>query len=151
LAVDDSEAIAVIVVSYRSAGHLHALFAALQPQLEAGDELVVVDNASNDRTAEVARSLGERVRVIETGRNLGFAGGCHEGADATSAPLLLFLNPDSAPEPDCLARLRGASPAHREWGAWQAAVMLEDGRINTSGGVVHYVGIGWAGDCDRPA
>jgi GT2 family glycosyltransferase len=151
LAADGSEAIAVIVVTYRSAGDLHALFDALEPQLQDGDELVIVDNASSDSTADVARSLGERVRVIETGRNLGFAGGCHEGADATSAPLLLFLNPDSVPEPDFLARLREASPAHREWGAWQAAVMLEDGRINTSGGVVHYIGIGWAGDCDRPA
>jgi GT2 family glycosyltransferase len=29
--------------------------------------------------------------------------------------------------------------------------MLPDDRINTSGGVVHYLGIGWAGDCERPA
>jgi hypothetical protein len=151
LAADGSEAIAVVVVTYRSAEHLPALFGALERQLRADDELVIVDNASEDRTAEVARSLDERVRVIETGSNLGFAGGCHAGADATSAPLLLFLNPDSAPEPDCVTRLREASAAHREWGAWQAAVMLGDGRINTSGGVVHYIGVGWAGDCERPA
>ena len=42
--------------------------------------------------------------MIETGENLGFAGGCHAGADATQAPLLLFLNPDSEPEPHCLER-----------------------------------------------
>jgi GT2 family glycosyltransferase len=29
-------------------------------------------------------------------------------------------------------------------------VLLADDRINTSGGVVHYTGIGWAGDCDKP-
>jgi GT2 family glycosyltransferase len=141
----------VIVVTHDSAEHVGALLAALQPQLREGDELVIVDNASTDATADAARSLGSMVRVIETGKNLGFAGGCHVGADATRAPLLLFLNPDSQPQEQCLQRLRRAGAEHPDWGAWQAAVMLAGDRINTSGGVVHYLGIGWAGDCDRPA
>jgi N-acetylglucosaminyl-diphospho-decaprenol L-rhamnosyltransferase len=142
---------AVIVVTHQSAAHLEPLLAAVQAQLHADDELVIVDNASTDGTPEVALSLAGEIRVVETGENLGFAGGCHAGADATQAPLLLFLNPDSEPEPECLQRLREAGVAHPDWGAWQAAVMLHDDRINTSGGVVHYLGIGWAGDCERPA
>jgi GT2 family glycosyltransferase len=146
-----SEALAVIVVTHQSAEHLRPLLAALQPQLREADELVIVDNASTDGTADAARSLGAPVRVIETGENLGFAGGCHAGAAATQAPLLLLLNPDSQPQEDCLRRLRDAAHTHPDWGAWQAAVMLAGDRINTSGGVVHYLGIGWAGDCERPA
>lgn len=145
------QAIAVVVVTHRSAADLPDLFEALTPQLQEGDELVIVDNASDDKTAVVARSLTQRAHVIETGENLGFAGGCHVGADATRAPLLLFLNPDSAPQPGSLQLLREAAQAHPDWGAWQAAVMLEDGRINTSGGVIHFLGFGWAGDCERPA
>ncbi|MHB8233651.1 MAG: glycosyltransferase family 2 protein [Solirubrobacteraceae bacterium] len=146
-----SEALAVVVVTHRSAEHLRVLVSALVPQLRDDDELVIVDNASGDGTPELARSLGGPVRVIETGENLGFAGGCHAGADVTRAPLLLFLNPDSEPQSDCLQRLRDASASHRDWGAWQAAVMLHGERINPSGGIVHYLGIGWAGDCERPA
>jgi N-acetylglucosaminyl-diphospho-decaprenol L-rhamnosyltransferase len=146
-----AEAIAVVVVTYDSAEHLRPLFDALAPQLRDHDELVIVDNASSDGTAALARSLADRVRVIETGANLGFAGGCHVGADATSAPLLLFLNPDSEPAPDCVRLLRDAAALHPGWGAWQAAVMLDERRINTSGGIIHYLGIGWAGDCERPA
>lgn len=142
---------AVIVVTHRSAAHLRPLFAALAPQLRQADELVIVDNASGDETAAVARSLGAPARVLETGENLGFAGGCHAGADATQAPLLLFLNPDSQPLPGSLDRLRGAADEHPDWGAWQAAVLLDPERINSSGGVVHYLGIGWAGECERPA
>ncbi len=145
------DALAVVVVTYQSAEHVARLVAALEPQLRDGDELVIVDNASTDGTAAVARALGGRTRVLESGANLGFAGGCHAGVEATSAPLLLFLNPDSAPAPDCIARLRDAAVEQPRWGAWQAAVMLDDGRINTSGGVVHFLGIGWAGDCERPA
>ncbi len=148
---EHGDALAIVVVTYNSAAHLPALLAALAPQLRPDDELAIVDNASTDSTPSVARAHGDRVLVLETGQNLGFAGGCHAGAAATRAPLLLFLNPDSRPHPDCLERLRSAAAAHRDWGAWQAAVLLDgDRHINTSGGIVHYLGFGWAGDCDLP-
>jgi N-acetylglucosaminyl-diphospho-decaprenol L-rhamnosyltransferase len=142
--------LAVVVVTHQSAAQLGDLARTLLPQLGDADEVVIVDNASTDGTPQTARSLDQRVMVRETGENLGFAGGCHVGADATRAPLLLFLNPDSQPHPHCLERLREAAAAHPEWAAWQAAVLLDGERINTSGGVVHYLGIGWAGDCERP-
>ncbi|HYB23822.1 MAG TPA: glycosyltransferase family 2 protein, partial [Solirubrobacteraceae bacterium] len=151
MARDGCEAIAVVVVTHQSAAHLPRLLSALGEQLTDTDELVIVDNASTDGTAAAARSLAARASVVETGENLGFAGGCQVGARATSAPLLLFLNPDSEPQPDCLKRLREAARAHPRWGAWQAAVLLDREHINTSGGVVHYLGIGWAGDCGRAA
>jgi GT2 family glycosyltransferase len=144
------DALAVVVVTHQSAAHLRALATAVLPQLRDGDELVIVDNASSDGTPEAARSLGGRVTVIETGQNLGFAGGCQLGARATHAPLLLFLNPDCQPQAACLAELRDAAARHPDWAAWQAAVLLDRGHINSSGGVVHYLGIGWAGECGRP-
>ena len=148
---EGSEPLAVVVVTHESAEHLPGLIASLGPQLDDADELIVVDNASTDGTAARAASLDDRVRVIESAGNLGFAAGCHIGADASDARLLLFLNPDCRPQPGCLELLRRASAAHPDWAAWQAAVMLEDGRINSGGGVVHYLGIGWAGGCERAA
>jgi N-acetylglucosaminyl-diphospho-decaprenol L-rhamnosyltransferase len=143
-----ADALAVVIVTHNSAAHLPDLLAALTPQLRADDELAIVDNASTDSTPSVARAHSDRALVIETCQNLGFAGGCHAGAAATRAPLLLLLNPDSRPHPDCLDRLRRAAAAHRDWGAWQAAVLLDgNSHINTSGGIVHYLGPGWAGDC----
>lgn len=140
---------AVVVVTHESAAHLGELVAALASQLQEEDELVIVDNASSDGTAARARALSGRAQVIETGENLGFAGGCHVGADATRAPLLLFLNPDCRPQPGCVERLRAASAAHPHWDAWQALVLLDEQHVNTDGGVVHYLGIGWAGNCGR--
>jgi len=148
--VPASDAVAVVVVTHQSADHLAGLLQALLPQLREDDELAIVDNASTDGTPQLARTLHERVRVIETNANLGFAGGCHVGAESTRAPLLLFLNPDSRPRQGCLGRLRAAASEHPDWGAWQAAVLLDDDHINSSGGVVHYLGFGWAGDCERP-
>jgi N-acetylglucosaminyl-diphospho-decaprenol L-rhamnosyltransferase len=145
-----TDTFAVVVVTHDSSEHLAGLADSLLTQLGNDDEFVVVDNASKDGTAGRARALHQRVRVLEQDENLGFCGGCNVGARSTQAPLLLFLNPDSRPHTDCLALLRQAATSHPEWAAWQAAVLLEDGRINSSGGVIHYLGMGWAGDCGRP-
>lgn len=140
-----------MVVTYNSAAHLPKLIAPLVAQLKLGDELIVVDNVSVDGSADVARALSERVRVIEPESNGGFAAGCHLGAEHSTAPLLLFLNPDSIPRSNCIERLREAANKHPEWSAWQAAVMIPDGHINSDGGVIHYLGFGWAGHCGAPA
>lgn len=145
-----ADAVAVVVVTHQSAADLPRLADALLGQLREDDELVVVDNASKDGTPDAARASLASAIVVETGANLGFAAGCHAGAQATRVPLLLFLNPDCRPQPGFLERLRRASATHPDWAAWQAAVLLDEGHINTSGGVIHYLGIGWAGDCERP-
>jgi N-acetylglucosaminyl-diphospho-decaprenol L-rhamnosyltransferase len=143
-------ALAAVVVAHNSAEHLPATLRALRKQLEPGDELVVVDSGSRDGSADAARSAG--ARVVDLGGNVGFAGGCGAGAEATEAPLLFFLNPDAELAPDCVARLRAAAAEHPEWGAWQALVLMPGGeRVNTAGGMTHWLGFGWAGECDRPA
>src|SRR5215210_975520 len=101
-------AVAVVVVCHDSAAELAATLPALTAQLRPGDELVLVDNASADGTA-AARALAPAATVIETGANLGFAGGCNTGARASSAPLLLFLNPDAVPAPGCIDALRACA------------------------------------------
>jgi GT2 family glycosyltransferase len=145
-----TDALAVVVVTHNSADSLPTLLEELALQLRPDDELIVVDNASTDGSAALARAQGPVVRVIESRDNSGFGAGCHLGARATGAPLLLFINPDCRIAPGCLTLLREAAAQHPQWGAWQAAVLLPDGRINTDGGVVHYIGIGWAGDCGKP-
>ncbi|HEX8206843.1 MAG TPA: glycosyltransferase family 2 protein [Solirubrobacteraceae bacterium] len=141
--------VAVVIVAHDSAGDLPRTLGALGEQLRDGDEVVVVDNASTDGSAEVARRAG--VEVIETGANVGFAAGCHVGVRATSAPLVLLLNPDCEPAPGCLDALRAVADERPGWGAWQALVTLPGGEVvNTAGNLVHYLGFGWAGRLDEP-
>lgn len=146
-----SDAVAVVVVTHNSAAALARLAGSLHAQLRPDDELVIVDNASTDDTLALARGLRQPARLIEAGANRGFAAGCRLGVQATRAPLILLLNPDTVLGDGALERLAAVGASHPQWGAWQPAVMLADGRINSAGGVVHYLGIGWAGQCGAPA
>ncbi|MFI5179855.1 MAG: glycosyltransferase family 2 protein [Thermoanaerobaculia bacterium] len=83
--------VAVVIVTWNSAAHV----ADAVRSVPDGVSAVVVDNASGDGSAEVARRAG--ARVVEAGANLGFGPACNVGAEV-SAPseAILFLNPDAA-------------------------------------------------------
>ena len=144
--------LAVVVVTHDSTRVIGPTLRALVPQLRDDDELVVVDCGSRDDPGALLGELAPSARLVELGENRGFAGGAAVGAEHSSAPLLFFLNPDTVPGPGCLDALRATAEARPRWGAWQGLVLLPGGsRVNTRGGVVHFLGFGWAGGHDEPA
>ena len=89
--------VSVVVVTHRSREAIGRTLPALTAELAEDDELIVVDNDSDDGTPAAVRELAPQAKVIETGANLGFAGGCNAGAAAASGELLVLLNPDAVP------------------------------------------------------
>jgi GT2 family glycosyltransferase len=143
--------LAVVVVTHDSTDVLPATLRALVPQLDDGDELVVVDCDSTDHPGALLHDLAPAAKLVELRENRGFAGGAAVGARESAAPLLMLLNPDAVPQPGCLDALRAAADTQPGWGAWQALVTLPGGKIvNTRGGIVHFLGIGWAGGHGDP-
>ncbi|HAJ37684.1 MAG TPA: hypothetical protein DCL15_18605 [Chloroflexi bacterium] len=58
-------------------------------------EVIVVDNASHDDTPAQVAAHFPWVRVIASGRNLGFTGGNNRGYAASHGRFVYFLNPDT--------------------------------------------------------
>ncbi|MBI6546287.1 MAG: glycosyltransferase family 2 protein [Cyanobacteria bacterium NC_groundwater_1444_Ag_S-0.65um_54_12] len=85
--------IAAVVVSYEALPFLTACLHSLEQVAEISD-IVVVDNASSDGTADWLRTCPANIRVIANERNLGFAAAVNQGCQATTAPYLLLLNCD---------------------------------------------------------
>lgn len=89
--------LAVITVTHDSAHVLPAWIAALEAVCDRDlIELCVADSGSTQAQRELLEEQASgRVEHFLALPNLGFGGGCNAGAAATSAPLLLFLNPDA--------------------------------------------------------
>ena len=143
--------VSVVVVTHESREAISRTLPALTAELEAGDELIVVDNLSGDGTAATARELAPDARVIETGANLGYAAGNNAGAEAASGDLLVILNPDAVPQAGWREAIARPLADGRGWAAWMGLVTDDGGRlVNTRGGIVHFTGIAWAGGAGEP-
>lgn len=93
------------IVSWNTAAELDRCLTALPASLEGlHPEVVVVDNASDDGSAEVAeRHPG--VRVVRNAANVGYARAMNAALADTGAPVLAAVNPDTVVPPGALALL----------------------------------------------
>lgn len=95
----------VIVPAYNAAATIGACVAALQRQTvpAAVLEIIVVDDASTDDTAAIARAAG--ARVVSLPYNQGRSAARNAGAAAAGAPYLLFTDADCEPTPGWVAAM----------------------------------------------
>jgi len=115
--------ISAIVPVWNGRELLLHLLDSLAAQTQPVDELLVVDNGSQDGAPEAARDRG--ARVIFMGRNTGFAAAVNRGIEESRGDWLAVLNSDVVIAPDYLARLLAAAQAG---GAWFATgKILESG------------------------
>jgi GT2 family glycosyltransferase len=98
--------VSVIVVNFNGQRWLEGCLTALHAQMTSEQELILVDNGSNDSSIDLARNRFPDVRVLALGQNLGFAGGNNAGARIAGGHYLAFLNNDTVPQRDWLSALR---------------------------------------------
>ena len=97
-----------IVVSYNVAPQLARCLHSIGAEFERSDthgEIIVVDNASHDGSADVVRAAFPHVHLIAVPRNEGFTAGCRRGMAIARGSRLLLLNPDAELLPGALAAL----------------------------------------------
>jgi len=105
----------IVVPAYNEERLLPATLAAIRHaarEFESGHdwELVVCDNNSSDRTAEIARAAGARV-VFEPHNQIGRAR--NTGAAAATGDWLIFVDADSTPGPGLFRDVRAAAESGR--------------------------------------
>jgi len=96
--------LSILIVTYNSARLIGSLLDRLRAELaELDAEVVIVDNASHDGTADRVRREHPWVNLIPSPENLGFAAGNNLAARQARGRILLLLNPDALPAAGALA------------------------------------------------
>ncbi len=130
-----------VVVCWNNAELIDRCVAALLATRWDGDlELLVVDNGSTDGSVDDWDARHPGVRLVQTGANLGFAGGMNRGlAGLDDRDAVALVNSDAFVDPGWLGPLAGALDADERVGAACPKILFadpdEDGRsvINNVG------------------
>jgi glycosyltransferase involved in cell wall biosynthesis len=113
----DQPLTSVIIPTYNRAAWLPASIRSVQAQTHTDWELIIVDDGSNDDTAEIVKSLiqgGQRLKLLRNSGAQGPAGARNTGIKASKGEFIAFLDSDDVWEPSKLARFTEAFDAAPE-------------------------------------
>jgi len=132
-AADDAPVLSIVVLSWNTAGLLEACLASLE---RCRDELplqvVVVDNASGDGSADLVAERFGWCELVRNPRNEGYAIGNNVGAARARGEFLLFLNSDTEVPRGVLPALVGFLREHPGHGACAPRLDHPGGRVQLS-------------------
>jgi GT2 family glycosyltransferase len=120
----------IVVVTWRGKGHVSACLDAVAAQTRP-HRLLVVDNASDDGTAEVLARHPSSPAVLRLPANVGYAGAL--AAVTVDTEFTAWLNDDAEPAPDWLAQLEDALDHREDAAAAGSRMVAPDGSVISAG------------------
>jgi GT2 family glycosyltransferase len=95
-------------------------------------EVIVVDNASTDGSADAIANLFPDAVLIRNSSNRGFGAACNQGLDSMTGNLALILNSDAVPDSGAIDRLAEVMEAEPDAVACGGRLLFPDGRTQNS-------------------
>src|SRR5512147_2337826 len=87
--------VSAVLVNYNAGDELQQALQSIADDMGATPwEAVVIDNASTDDSLDTVAAFAPAARAIRNPFNVGFATAVNQGLAASSAPLVLIMNPD---------------------------------------------------------
>ena len=135
----DAPAVVIVLLNWNGWRDTHACLGSLAGLDYPNYEVVVVDNASTDGSEAELRKRHPKLTLLQSGANLGFAGGNNVGlrsALAHGAEYVWLLNNDTLVEPDALSELVGKMQREPDLGLCGSTLLYESqrGTVQALGG-----------------
>ena len=125
--------ISVIIVTYNSSYIIGDCLSTLINNLPDGDsEIIVVDNASKDRTINIVYNYNKNIILISLKDNIGFAGGVNRGISVSKGSYVLILNPDVIVNRECIDGLMSFLDRNENVSAVGPKLTYQDGQTQPS-------------------
>lgn len=123
----------IVIVSWNTKEHLRrCLNSIYRPNVETTFEVIVVDNASSDGSADMAELEFPQTNVIRNSKNLGFARAANQAIILGRGNLFMLVNPDAALADKAIDRIITFARDHPDVGIIGCKVFNEDGTLQHS-------------------
>lgn len=133
----------LVLVYFNSGKYLPGCLQSVLPSISDQDEIILVDNGSQDGGLEGFEQRYPTIRLVRNPTNLGLGGGCNAGAELAQGEYLVFLNIDTRVEPLWLEVLLQGLETLPDAGLTTAQIRLlsQPQTINACGNDIHISGI----------
>jgi O-antigen biosynthesis protein len=122
--------VSVIIVNYNVRDFLHQALLSIQKSLKGiRSEIIVVDNASDDGSAEMVRRQFPHVSLILNASNLGFAKANNIALKQAIGKFILLINPDTIVQEDTIHVMVEFLKNHPKAGLAGCKILNPDGSI----------------------
>ena len=125
----ESPLISVVVLNWNGGRIVEKCLMSLRDQSYYPLEIIVVDNASTDKSVDLIKIRFPEVKLIVNDKNLGFGGGNNVGIRASHGKYIMILNNDARLDPDCIKELKRSIEKDKQYGASASKIFL-DGKKN---------------------
>ena len=135
-----SETVSVVMVNYNGEAFLEECLRSILDQSRCPDEILIVDNASTDRSLSLLQTSFPDIPLLKLQENLGYAGACNRGIEASTGELVAILNNDLVLDSRWLeSLLKENSPA---WDFWASRILFasDPSRVDSAGDGMAVVG-----------
>ena len=139
--------VSIIILNYNAGQILLDCFESVIKTNYDNFEIIIVDNASEDKSYRKCKEKFERTRIIENGKNLGYCEGNNIGIKNAKGEFVVILNPDTTVEPCWLNELFSAYNKYGEALYQPKHLSLkEKSIIMSTGNMMNVFGFGYARD-----
>jgi GT2 family glycosyltransferase len=124
--------LSIIIVNWNTSDLLAACLASIHQHLTVPNEVIVVDNGSEDDSVRMTKDRFPSAQVIPQRRNLGFSRANNIGLAAANGTYLLLLNPDTKVRPGALEALLRFYDRHPQAGIVGPTLLYPNGEQQAS-------------------
>lgn len=123
--------VSILIVSYNTREMtLAAISSVVRETRDVTFEIIVVDNASTDGSADAIAAHPAEPRLIRLSENIGFGRGNNLAAEHATGDYVLLLNPDTVVTERAIDRLVAFARANKRALIWGGRTVFADGRLN---------------------
>ncbi len=139
----NSKLASIVLLSYNSRDDLAECIPSLIKQTYTNHEIIIVDNASTDGSAEFIKKNYPSIRLIETGKNLGYPAGNNVGFAHAKGEYIVVVNPDTVADRKWLEELIKPLESNPEIALTTSKILMyyHKDHINTCANTTHYTGL----------
>ncbi len=126
--------ISIIIPCFNAEIYIKACIDSILPNLQSGDQVIVIDDGSTDKTSEILRKYNNRnLTIITHEHNIGPSRSRNEGAARATGEIFLFLDVDTEIANSTLSVMRAFFEKNKRIGAVQCELRLSDEKLDSIG------------------